>query len=142
MPEKSLAGDDRSYHGKKNTASNGQDIETLQRLKEQHPNVPIIVSLTLKNPTIVAEFEPYVDAIIVDFGVQTQAILSVLSGAFTPSGLLPFQMPADMETVEKQQEDVPLDMKCYSDEFGHTYDFGFGMDFDEPIVDERRKLYE
>ncbi|GGC84962.1 glycoside hydrolase family 3 protein [Enterococcus wangshanyuanii] len=138
--KESLAGDDRSYKGKKNTASNGQDIETLERLKKQYPDVPIIVSLTLKNPTVVAEFEPYVDAIIVDFGVQTQAILSVFSGDFTPSGLLPFQMPADMETVEKQQEDVPLDMKCYSDEFEHTYDFGFGMDFDETIVDERRKF--
>ncbi|MFD2306131.1 glycoside hydrolase family 3 protein [Enterococcus termitis] len=134
---KSLAGKNRSYLGKENQASNNQDIELLQQLKKQYPDLPIIVSLTMKNPTIVKEFEPFVDAIIADFGVQTQAVLSVLSGDYTPSGLLPFQMPADMETVEKQREDIPLDMVCYKDEAGHIYDFGFGMNFEGPIKDSR-----
>ncbi len=30
------------------------------------------------------------------------------------------QMPADMKTVEEQQEDVPRDMRCYQDADGHT----------------------
>ncbi|MBO0440075.1 glycoside hydrolase family 3 protein [Candidatus Enterococcus ikei] len=135
--KKSLAGTNRSYLGKSNQAANNKDLETILALKNEYPHLPIIVSLTMKNPTIVKEFEPFVEAIIADFGVQTQAILSVLSGDFTPSGLLPFQMPADMETVEQQKEDVPLDMKCYKDELGHTYDFGYGMDFEKQIEDKR-----
>ena len=48
---------------------------------------------------------------------------------------------ANMETVEKQQEDVAFDMECYQDEEGHIYDFGFGMDFDGVIADERVGRY-
>lgn len=55
----------------------------------------------MKNQTIVKEFERAVGSIIADCTVQTQALLRALSGEFTPSGLLPFQIPADMETVEQ-----------------------------------------
>ena len=65
----------------------------------------------------------------------------MITGRFTPQGLLPVQMPANMETVEKQQEDVAFDMECYQDEEGHTYDFGFGMNFDGVIADERVGRY-
>lgn len=97
-----------------------------------------LVSLMMKNPMIVKGLEPFVQGIIVDFGVQIQAILSVLSGEYTPSELLPFQMPADMEKVE-QEEDVPLDMLCYKDKLDHVYDFDYGMDFEKRIEDERVK---
>lgn len=39
-----------------------------------------LVSLMVKNPMIVKGLEPFAQGIIVDFGVQIQAILSVLSG--------------------------------------------------------------
>ncbi|ALS00330.1 beta-glucosidase [Enterococcus silesiacus] len=135
--EESLAGENRSYVNKSNTAANSGDLATILSLKKEFPDLPIIVSLTMKNPTIVKEFEWAVESIIADFGVQTQAILSVLSGEYMPSGLLPFQMPADMETVEQQKEDVPLDLICHKDELGHVYDFGYGMDFEHQIEDER-----
>ena len=48
---------------------------------------------------------PRVWPVLVTFGVQDQAVLDVLSGAVEPQGLLPLQMPADMKTVEEQQED-------------------------------------
>ena len=56
-------------------------------------------------------------------GVQDQAIMEIVSGASEPSALLPFQMPANMSTVEKQFEDVPRDMECYTDSEGNVYDF-------------------
>ena len=56
--------------------------------------------------------------IIASFGVQDQALLDIISGAKSPSGLLPLQMPADMRTVEEQKEDVPRDMKCHVDTEG------------------------
>ncbi|MFT4024672.1 MAG: glycoside hydrolase family 3 C-terminal domain-containing protein [Flavihumibacter sp.] len=104
-------------------------------------NKPVIVSLALRNPAIVAEFEPKVDGLIVSFGVQSQALLDVLSGAATPSGLLPVQMPADMKTVETQKEDVPHDMVPYKDELGNSYDFGFGLNWKGVIKDARTGRY-
>ena len=62
-------------------------------------------------------------------------------GNYEPSGLLPFQMPANMETVEAQYEDVPRDMECYVDADGNTYDFAFGLNWSGVINDERVATY-
>ena len=50
-------------------------------------------------------------------------------------------MPADMDTVERQAEDKAFDMECYVDSAGHVYEFGFGMNFDGVIEDERTEKY-
>ena len=81
------------------------------------------------------------DAIVASFGVQNQAILDIITGAAEPSGLLPLQMPDNMQTVEAQYEDVPHDMQAYTDSEGNTYDFGFGMNWKGVIQDNRTKTY-
>ena len=48
---------------------------------------PVIVSINMTNPMVVSEFEKEVDAILVNFGVQTQAILDIVSGNVNPNGL-------------------------------------------------------
>lgn len=63
--------------------------------------------------------------------------MDILTGAAEPSALLPFQMPADMKTVEEQFEDVPRDMKCYVDSEGNTYDVAFGLNWQGVINDTR-----
>ena len=68
-------------------------------------------------------------------------ILDLATGRYEPSGLLPFQMPADMETVEAQAEDTPRDMRCHTDSDGHTYDFAYGMNWSGVIKDERTERY-
>jgi len=102
---------------------------------------PVIVVITLSKPAIPAEFEKDASAIVADFGVQNQAILDILSGTVEPSGLLPFQMPTNMKTVELQDEDIPHDMICYKDASGDTYDFGFGMNWKGVIHDARTAKY-
>ena len=102
---------------------------------------PVIVIVDIFNPTVVAEFESKVEGLLLHFGNQDQALLDVISGAFEPSGLLPFQMPANMETVETQLEDVPYDMDCHVDTEGNTYDFAFGMNWSGQIKDDRVKKY-
>ncbi|MBS1526518.1 MAG: chitobiase/beta-hexosaminidase C-terminal domain-containing protein, partial [Bacteroidetes bacterium] len=102
---------------------------------------PVIVIINLSKPAIPAEFEKDAAAIVADFGVQNQAILDVLNGAAEPSALLPFQMPANMKTVELQDEDIPHDMICYTDADGHTWDFGFGMNWKGTIHDARTEKY-
>lgn len=144
----SLAGGDpleesknRSYRNKWNTAANEADLDNIVETKKRMGRKPVITVIRVKNPMVMAELEPYSDAILVEYGVSPQAVVDVLTGAFTPEGLLPIQMPADMETVERQKEDVPFDLDCYQDSEGHTYEFGFGLNYDGVIEDERTRRY-
>lgn len=132
----------RSYFGKTNVCANTQDLDIILETRAAMGKKPVIVSMNCKNPCVVKEFEKDVDALLLDFNVQTQAILDILSGKQEPSGLLPFQMPKDMKTVEEQLEDVAHDMECHVDEEGHVYDFAFGMDYTGVIYDERVKKYK
>jgi beta-glucosidase len=43
--------------------------------------------------------------------------------------------------VETQFEDVPRDMKCYTDSEGNVYDFAFGLNWSGVIDDERVATY-
>ena len=146
--EHSLAGGDplekdkdRGYRNKWNTAANEGDLDIVTDTKNRMGNKPVVTVVTLKNPMVMAELEPYTDALLVEYGVTPQAVVDVLTGAFIPEGLLPVQLPVDMDTVERQCEDVAFDMTCYRDSEGNTYGFGFGMNFDGVIRDERTRRY-
>jgi len=146
--EVSLAGDprdtdvlNRSYKGKTVKTHNEADLDMILETARVLEGKPLIVSMLLSNPAVVAEFEPSVDAILVNFGIQDQALMDIVSGKAEPSGLLPMQMPADMRTVELQLEDVPHDMECYADSENHVYDFAFGLNWQGVIEDERTKVY-
>ena len=132
---------DRGYRGKWNTTANEADLDIVINTKKRMGEKPVVTVVTLKNPMVMAEIEPYSDALLVEYGVTPQAVVDVLTGAFPPEGLLPVQLPADMDAVERQCEDVAFDMDCYRDREGHTYDFGFGMNFDGVIQDERTRRY-
>lgn len=134
-------GTDRGYQGKWNRAANEADLDLVEEARKRMGDKPVITVLTLKNPVVMAELEPCSDAILVEYGVTPQAIADVLAGNFVPEGLLPVQLPKDMETVERQQEDVAFDMECYVDSQGHRYDFGYGMNYDGVISDERTRRY-
>ena len=146
--EPSIAGDkretdvlDRTYNGKYTTANNISDLKLIMETQVAMKDKPVVVIIRMSNPTVVKEFEKDLDALLVDFEVQDQAILDIISGRVEPSGLLPLQMPADMTTVETQMEDVPLDMKVHVDSEGNAYDFGFGMNWQGVIRDERTERY-
>ena len=118
------------------------DMYAVQQARKAMGDKPVIVVSTLANPFVLSEIEPYADAIFLTFYTQNQIILEFMTGASEPSGLLPFQMPADMKTVEEQFEDVPLDMNCYVDSEGNTYDFAFGLNWSGVIDDERVRKYK
>ncbi len=72
----------------------------------------------------------------------SKAIMDMISGKEEPSVLLPFQMPADTQTVKKQFEDVPRDMTPYKDMEGNSYDFAFGLNWKGVINDDRVEKYK
>ncbi|MBK0379784.1 glycoside hydrolase family 3 protein [Mucilaginibacter segetis] len=131
----------RSYKGKSTIATNTTDLTMVTDTYAKMKGKPVIVSVNINNPMVFGEFEHDADAIIADFGVQGQASLDILTGKTEPSALLPLQMPADMKTVEAQFEDVPHDMKCYTDSEGHLYDFGYGLNWKGVIKDNRTAKY-
>ena len=146
--EVSLAGGDpkesftnRTYKGKSIKASNYSELELIIDTKKVMGDKPVIAVVSMGRPMVMAEVEPYVDAIVIAFSVQNQAILDVVTGAYEPSGLLPMQLPKDMKTVELQKEDVPFDMDCYVDADGNTYDFAFGLNWSGVIKDARVEKY-
>ncbi len=127
----------RSHNGKTVKATNITDLGMVTETYAKMKGKPVIVSITMDNPMIFSELDKQVDATLINFRVQDQAILDIISGKAEPSGLLPMQMPADMSTVEKQAEDAPQDMKCHQDTEGGIYDFGFGMNWKGVIKDAR-----
>ncbi len=132
----------RSYRGFTETSSNSTDALLVQTTKAVMGDKPVIVMVAMERPFVPAEIEPWADALLVSCGVSSNALLDILSGAAEPYGLLPCQLPAHMETVEAQCEDVPRDMECYRDAQGHVYDFAFGMDWKGVINDTRVKRYK
>ena len=150
--ETSVAGGDpkesftnRSYRGKTVKTDNQADLENLilisERCRKDNPATPVVVVISATRPFVPAEFEPYADAILVNLGVQHQALFDIISGAVEPSGLLPMQLPADMRTVEEQFEDTPHDMRCHVDTDGHAYDFAHGLNWNGVIDDARTRKY-
>ena len=131
----------RSYKGKSVKAINISDLSMVTDTYAKMKGKPVIVSINVSNPMVFSEFEKDANAILINFGVQDQAILDILTGNAEPSALLPLQMPANMETVEKQKEDLPHDMKCYKDSEGHVYDFGYGLNWKGVVKDSRTEKY-
>ena len=131
----------RSYLNKTSKSNSYPDLNTILDTKKAMNGKPVLVAVTVSNPMVFGEFEKDVDAIVGEFGVQTEALLDIVSGKVEPSGLLPLQMPIDMTTVEKQFEDVPHDMIPYRDSNGNVYDFGFGLNWKGIIKDVRTEKY-
>jgi len=144
----SIAGDpspgnvlNRTYQNKTIRTSNASDLQLVLDARKRMGNKPVVVCINVSNPMVFNEFEQSADAILVAFDVQHQSILDIITGIYEPSGLLPFQMPANMRTVEEQYEDVPNDMECHMDSEGNSYDFAFGMNWTGVINDQRTEKY-
>lgn len=137
--------ENRSYYGKTAIITNEADLDYV--LYAASACDKVVVAADVKNTMIFSEFESEVDGIVVAWGgdraplITDAAFLEVISGQTEPSGLLPMQMPADMDTVEEQFEDVPRDMTCHTDSDGNTYDYTFGMNWSGVINDERVAKY-
>jgi beta-glucosidase len=143
--QKSLKKENRSYFGKTGIIRNESDLDLVLNTASLADKV--IVAVNVSNPLVFKEFENKVDAILIGFGgdrsayLPDKAFLEIIAGQAEPSGLLPFQMPSGMETVESQFEDVPRDMECHVDSNGNKYDFAFGLNWSGVIRDRRTAKY-
>ena len=139
--------ENQSYYGNTALLDNSTDLDMILYAAENMPeDAKVIVAMNAagKSPLaqmVVSEFESEVDAILYGFNIDNRSFLDIATGKVEPSALLPVQLPASMEAVESQLEDVPRDMECYVDAAGNTYDFGFGLNWSGVIQDERTEKY-
>lgn len=138
--KESIAGE-RSYAGKCAVAQNECELDALEALRREMGRKPVIVVIGMSNPTVLSEVEPLADAILVGFSVQSQVFLDLIAGKEEPSGLLPFEMPASMAAIERHCEDRPHDIEAYTDSDGHSYGFGYGLNFSGVIKDSRTEKW-
>lgn len=132
----------RAYFGQRTSSLNKHELDSLLDIVDIVPeNVPVIVAMNADRGYVFSEYEEDVDAILMGFDVDYRSFLPIVLGTVEPSGLLPIQMPLDMEAVEGQYEDVPRDMQVYTDSMGNAYDFSFGLNWSGKINDERTEKY-
>ena len=129
------------YYGGKSVAGDTSTPDAIAALRERVGDLPIVAYVTASNPFCCYEFEEYCDAILVGFAISSSAACQVIGGYYEPSGLLPCQLPANMETVERQFEDVSFDMDCHVDSEGNAYDYAYGMNWTGVINDARTEAY-
>lgn len=65
----------------------------------------------------------------------------IVAGRAEPSGLLPFELPASMEAVERHSEDCPHDIEPYVYADGNANRFGYGQTWSGSIRDARTARY-
>lgn len=100
--------------------------------------VPTIVVMKVDRPPVIPEIDAEAEALIVDFGIQQDAVLDVLFGKAAPEGRLPIEFPSSVEAVEKQMEDVPYDSEA------PLYEFGAGLRYggDPEVIAEETQTEE
>lgn len=124
------------YYGDKTVvADNLSSLELILKTKQRIGDIPMVVYLTISNPMCFYEFEDKANVILAGFSVSDQAALEVLTGAYEPKNLLSCQMPKNIETVEKQFEDVPFDIECHVDSENNAYDDAYSLDWNGVISD-------
>lgn len=131
----------RSYRGKSARTQNESDLDMLIETRRLMGDKPVVIVIDMSNPTVMSELEPLTDAVLVGFNVSTQAFLDIICGNAEPSALLPFEMPASMDTVELHCEDKPHDITPYTDSDGNVYRFAFGLNWNGRISDDRTRHY-
>ena len=84
---------------------------------------PVVVAVSMERPAVLSEFIDDTTAVLATFGSGDDALAAILTGASSPQGRLPFDLPADQASVEAQREDLPFD-------FTNTlFRHGFGLSY-------------
>ncbi len=73
---------------------------------------PTILVINYTNPWVIDEIDKgNAKTILATFGTTPEAVMDIVSGAFNPSGKMPFTTPVSVKAVLENQSDVPGFMK-------------------------------
>ncbi|MBA2364476.1 MAG: glycoside hydrolase family 3 C-terminal domain-containing protein [Chloroflexia bacterium] len=87
-------------------------------------SAPTVVDIYLDRPAVIPEIARASAALLANFGASDAALLDVVFGRFSPTGMLPFELPSSMDAVRRQKEDVPYDSEHPLFPFGHGLVYG------------------
>ncbi|MEJ1154395.1 glycoside hydrolase family 3 protein [Microbacterium marmarense] len=93
--------------------------EVVAHVREVAATVPTVIDVLLDRPAVLTPFVDHVAAITANWGASAAALLDVLTGAASPKGRLPFDLPRSMAAVEASRPDVPFDTENPLFRFGH-----------------------
>lgn len=85
---------------------------------------PVVTIINLERPAVIPEIAALSRALVADFDSSDEVLFELLFGKFSPTGKLPFELPASVEAVRKQREDVPFDSE------NPLYPFGAGIGYE------------
>ena len=92
------------------------DIDWLLELMRR---VPTVVDIYLDRAAVIPEVADGAAALLASFGATHEALLEIVLGRAAPTGALPFELPASMESVRNQLPDMPYDSSDPLLPFGH-----------------------
>ena len=115
----------RTYRGKTASAYNESDLDNLIAVRKAIGDKPIVVSMRMHKPLVPSEWEPLADAVLLDFGATTKAVMDALFGVSSPTGKLPYNLPKDMAAVERHSEDAIEGPEPYTAGDGSVYEAGY-----------------
>ncbi len=95
--------------------------DVVEHIRGLAAQVPVVLDVRLDRPAILTPLEPLVSGLVVTFGTSDEALVSALTGAVSPRGRLPFDLPSSMTAVEAARPDVP------GDTADPLYRFGDGL---------------
>jgi beta-glucosidase len=84
----------------------------VARVNEMTSTKPTVVVINYTSPWMISEIDNgNLKTVLATFGTTTDAILDVVSGAFNPTGKMPFTTPISQKAILENQSDVPGYMK-------------------------------
>jgi beta-glucosidase len=94
-------------------SKNAVDVDYVNKLTAKKPTI-LLINYT--NPWVIDEIyndknKGNIKAVLATFGTTTEAVLDVITGKFNPSGKMPFTTPVSEDAAQKQQSDVPGNLK-------------------------------
>jgi beta-glucosidase len=94
-------------------SKNAVDVDYINKLTAKKPTI-LLINYT--NPWVIDEIyndknKGNIKAVLATFGTTTEAVLDVITGKFNPSGKMPFTTPVSEDAAQKQQSDVPGNLK-------------------------------
>lgn len=93
--------------------------EQLERIAELAKLAPVVFDIYCDRPPVLGSIVDSASAILCDYGVREEILLSVIYGEASPKGKLPFDLPRSNEAVIASRCDVAFDTKDPVFRFGH-----------------------
>ena len=98
-----------------NLSKNRIDVNHVNEILNAKPT---IVAINYSNPWVIEEIDKgKATSVIATFGTTQDALLDIVTGAYKPTGKMPFTTPINQAAVEANKSDVP----------GHMEGGGYGL---------------